>query len=189
MEPLSAVALAGNALQFLEFAVKLVSKGRQIHTSRDGLLIDYADVAITAACLNELSRQLESDLQSKPLTRQAGNVFDSSGLQNRLDYALRSGSGEEELEGILRKKDHVNLTRADDRTDVILRVINKGCFRVACELTEALESLRYNGRRSKWKSMRQAFKSIYGQSRINDLRAQLENYRATLDTCLLVAMR
>jgi len=58
LETLSAIALAGNVLQFLEFGQKLLSQAREIHKSADGLTAEVADIKQVAAGLSDLSAAL-----------------------------------------------------------------------------------------------------------------------------------
>lgn len=70
-----------------------------------------------------------------------------------------------------------------------LQEVCGGCWVVASELIDMLDKLRLQGKRSRWRSLRQAFKSICGQQKVNNLKARLDQYRGILDTTLLVALR
>jgi hypothetical protein len=73
MDPLSALGLAGNIVQFIDFGSKLVCKGRQIYKSSDGALDRHVDLEAITNDLVLLSAQIEpskyrnqeSDHQSK----------------------------------------------------------------------------------------------------------------------------
>ena len=55
MDPLSAVGLASNILQFVEFSVKLVGKGVEIYSSADGAPVQHADIRSSLYSLRELA--------------------------------------------------------------------------------------------------------------------------------------
>jgi hypothetical protein len=59
MDPLSALGLAGNIVQFIDFGSKLVCKGRQIYKSSDGALEQHVDLEATTNDLVLLSAQIE----------------------------------------------------------------------------------------------------------------------------------
>lgn len=83
----------------------------------------------------------------------------------------------------------LNSSRSPSETDQKLRAVCQECSTIASELIGVLERLRLHDRRSKWRSTRQAFKSICGQKTVNNLKARLESFRGVLDTTLLVALR
>ncbi|KAF7536583.1 hypothetical protein G7054_g4457 [Neopestalotiopsis clavispora] len=80
-------------------------------------------------------------------------------------------------------------TRQPDPVHAKLFEVCDSCTSVAKELIAAIDQLRVRGRRTKWKSVRQAFKSIYGQHVINEMKERLESHRKVLDTCLLIALK
>lgn len=65
MEAVAALGLAANILQFIEFGVVILSKGREIHTSINGTLVE--NVTIEAA-VNHLKDTL-ARLQAYPTIR------------------------------------------------------------------------------------------------------------------------
>lgn len=79
--------------------------------------------------------------------------------------------------------------RNPDPTHTTLLEVCDSCTLVARQLITAIDQLRVRGRRTRWKSVRQAFKSIYGQHVINEMKAKLESHRKVLDTCLLLALK
>ncbi|RDW93948.1 uncharacterized protein DSM5745_01270 [Aspergillus mulundensis] len=58
MEPLSALSIATAVIQLVEFATKLVSKGKELYTSENGVLADHAEKAAISSRLNSLSKGL-----------------------------------------------------------------------------------------------------------------------------------
>lgn len=73
--------------------------------------------------------------------------------------------------------------------DTALYEICGGCLQVAHELETALEGLGSNGRVGKWKSYRHAFKSIWGKSRVTELRDRLSVYSSQMDRRLLASIK
>ena len=60
MEPLAAVGLAGNIIQFLDFTRDTISKSRQIDTFISGTLKEYADLEDLTTHLKYLSGRIQS---------------------------------------------------------------------------------------------------------------------------------
>jgi len=59
MDPLSALGLAGNIVQFIDFGSKLVCKGRQIYKSSEGALDQHVDLEAITGDLVLLSAKIE----------------------------------------------------------------------------------------------------------------------------------
>jgi|SRR5271156_2327005 len=68
LDPLTALSVAGNVVQFVDFGIKLISKGKEIYKSTDGILADHAEQAAISSKLAELSKRL-SDSMSASATR------------------------------------------------------------------------------------------------------------------------
>lgn len=66
MEPVTILSVAGNAIQFIDFAGKLISKTRTIH--RRGSLVEHGDLQSAGVHLTNLSSKLKSDLEASGLT-------------------------------------------------------------------------------------------------------------------------
>ena len=60
METLAAVSLATSVVQFVDFAFKILSKGRQYHRSLDGPLKENIELEAISEGLNRLSNGLSS---------------------------------------------------------------------------------------------------------------------------------
>jgi hypothetical protein len=59
MEAVAAVGLAGNIIQFIDFAAKVVTKGHRIYQSADGSLSEYNDLQLITSDLLVLQTKLE----------------------------------------------------------------------------------------------------------------------------------
>jgi hypothetical protein len=77
----------------------------------------------------------------------------------------------------------------DDEYGPQLHELCQGCERVSSELLEAIHDLRLKGEHKRWKSFRQALKSIRSEVIINELAKRLDRYRCQLDTILLFSVR
>ncbi|PMD45669.1 hypothetical protein L207DRAFT_452788 [Hyaloscypha variabilis F] len=64
LDPMSAVSLAGNIIQFIDFSCKIVSKGRRIYLSRDGALPKNLELEIITNDLSRLAKSLRNDKAS-----------------------------------------------------------------------------------------------------------------------------
>jgi flagellar motility protein MotE (MotC chaperone) len=64
-----------------------------------------------------------------------------------------------------------------------------GCKAVAKELEAALNSLEVKGKHRKWKSCRQALKSVTSKGKMDELANRMSEYRAQLELHILVGLR
>ncbi|KAK4217191.1 hypothetical protein QBC37DRAFT_370139 [Rhypophila decipiens] len=62
--------------------------------------------------------------------------------------------------------------------DTALKEICSGCLEVAEEIQAALKQLNPNRTSTKWKSIRQALKSLWGKERMAELKDRLEMYNS-----------
>ncbi|RDL35943.1 uncharacterized protein BP5553_06555 [Venustampulla echinocandica] len=63
MDPFTALGVAGNIVQFVDFAAKLISKSREIYHSVDGASSQHLDLQEIASNLNRLNGRLQEDLR------------------------------------------------------------------------------------------------------------------------------
>ncbi|OIW22522.1 hypothetical protein CONLIGDRAFT_650532 [Coniochaeta ligniaria NRRL 30616] len=66
--------------------------------------------------------------------------------------------------------------------------ICEGCLKVAEELEQALKALRILGKKTRWKSFRQALKTVWGKERLTELKARLDLYSEQMDRHSLASM-
>jgi len=62
LDPLTALSLAGNVIQFVDFASKLFIKGRQIYNSAEGLSVCDQDLETIAKDLRDISARFKSQI-------------------------------------------------------------------------------------------------------------------------------
>ena len=60
LDPLTAIVLVGNIVQFVDFGLKIFSKARQVHKSSTGTLPEEVDIERIAADLIELTTSLQA---------------------------------------------------------------------------------------------------------------------------------
>ncbi|KAJ9160716.1 hypothetical protein NKR19_g3020 [Coniochaeta hoffmannii] len=146
MDPVTALGLAGNIVQFIDFTCNLLSKANDIH--KDGFLVEYADMQLVNDDLREHVEGLRTRLQ--PLDTAEPMVCDN-------EKAFRKLCGK--------------------------------CLKVAAELEQALKLLQIHGKKTKWKSFRQALKSVWGKQHLTELKGRLDLYSDQLDRRLLADLR
>lgn len=146
MDPFSALGLAGNIVQFLDFGCKLFSKAKDIH--RNGSIAEHTDML---AVTDDLRR-----------------------------YTMKLHKG-------LRPTGTLQLALSED--DTAFLDICDGCLKVAEELEQVVKTLQLPGRPSKWKSFRQALKSVCGKERLTELKTRLDLYNEQVNRRLLASVQ
>ena len=72
MEPLTALSLASNIIQVVDFSIRLVSKGYKIYKSADGTLAEYVDAEAVTNSLHilngRLQRSVKDSIRNGPLS-------------------------------------------------------------------------------------------------------------------------
>jgi hypothetical protein len=142
LDPLTALGLAGNIVQLVDFSSKIVGKARDIYKSADGSLPENLDAETVAQSLRVLYSNIAPQLVSP-------------------------SSVQEET----------------------LNELCIGCDNIAKELLQALGRLKIQGKKTKWKSMRQALKSVSSKEELDVISKRLANYREQLNLNFLVALR
>ncbi|KAH8663414.1 hypothetical protein BGZ60DRAFT_67197 [Tricladium varicosporioides] len=62
LDPFTALGVAGNIVQFVDFSTKLISKSHKIYKSAEGALMENQDLEAIALNLNRLSEKLRTDM-------------------------------------------------------------------------------------------------------------------------------
>ena len=148
MDPFTALGLASNVIQIIDFSCRLVSKGQKIYKSADGTSMENVDTEAAANDLEILNTKLQRS-------------FDTS------DYNSQSMSDE-------------------DRS--LIDLCQK-CSRLAIELQTKLNGLKVTGKHRKWKSARQALKSVSGKDGIEELANSLSVYRDEINLNITISLR
>jgi flagellar motility protein MotE (MotC chaperone) len=148
LDPLSALSVAASAVQFVDFASKIVSKAKNIHGSPEGALRENRETETVTICLQEMADQLEnSDLSST-----------AQGLDDN----------EQRLRDICNEYSQI--------TEQLVKRLGD------------LKVLRETNNR-KWKSFRQALKSVWSKRDVDDMATRLDELRSELDTHIFVSLR
>lgn len=147
MDPITILGVAGNIIQFVDFALKVVSKGNQLHESIDGALPENSDLELVTSDLLVLQTKLQKSLPDT-----------SKGL-------------------VL------------DEDDQSIRKLLAASNEVASALLKRLNAVKAQGRFRRWKSLRQAVKSVCSKREVDELKQRLSGFRDELQTRILVSLR
>lgn len=83
LDPLSALSVAGNVVQFTEFTINLLSKSRKIFNSEEGALVENLELEAVARNLAELSGRIRETFPSQ--TRGQVLTYDDVNLKTVCD--------------------------------------------------------------------------------------------------------
>lgn len=86
LDPLSALSVAGNVVQFTEFTINLLSKSRKIFNSEEGTLIENIELEAVARNLAELSGRIGETFSTQ--TRGQILTFDDINLKSLCDNCI-----------------------------------------------------------------------------------------------------
>ena len=161
LDPLSALSVAASVVQFVEFASKIVSKGKQLYDSPDGSLRDNEEAETATKRLQDLADSLKQSIEKVPQPKRAPTSSAHKTLKDQYRQEMR------------------------------LRAICEECERMSTELLVRLRQLKVpkgeNHRR--WRSFRQALKSVWSKKGVDEMAGKLNGLRKELDTQVLVLLR
>jgi uncharacterized protein (UPF0264 family) len=151
LEPMSALSVAASAVQFVDFCVKIVSKGRELYHSPSG----------------SLEENLQLKHSTKVLVGRRGNVSKAINVDS-----LRPP-----------------LVISDAQADLLELCDN--CLKVGNKLMDRLTGLEIKEREKhrRWKSIRQALKSEWGEKEVNEMRDSLAGYKTDLMLYILLSVQ
>ena len=147
MDPLTGLSVASNIVQFIDFSLRVVSKGCKIYRSIDGTLAENLDLEIVTNDLIVLQTKLQ---RCYPVPYQTSLSMDDAEAFKKLSEA---------------------------------------CARLAAKLLEKLNMAKAQGRFRKWKSLRQAVKSVWSKGDVEETASRLQIFRTELQLHLLVTLR
>ena len=147
MDPMTALSAASCIVQFLDFGLRVVSKGNQIYRSIDGNLTENLDLEVITTDLLLMQAKLQS---RKPI-----------------DTGERRTEEDEEATD--------NLSNA--------------CAEAAGRLLQKLNMAKAQGRFRRWKSLRQALKSVWSKPEIEEMARTLQGFRSELQLRVLFSLR
>lgn len=65
LDPLTALSVAGNIVQFIDFSTKLIAKGHELYNSANGASVGNAELEVIAKDLQDLNGRLQSPRPSE----------------------------------------------------------------------------------------------------------------------------
>ncbi|KAG8534407.1 uncharacterized protein KY384_001252 [Bacidia gigantensis] len=168
LEPLIAVGLAANIIQFVDYATRLLSKAGEIR--QHGSSLEIRDLKLTTEDLRKLTSDIECSQEplSESLTRQNQNP------------SVQSNGGGFSRDEVCPIINSLQKLHRDPAT---------GCKAVSQELIAALSDLQSTTKLSRWKSIRQALKTTWGTDKLDQTSQRLQNFRDQLTLRILVSFR
>lgn len=76
-----------------------------------------------------------------------------------------------------------------DHNELALIAISRSCMEISHQISQKLAHLAVCGSITRFKSYRQALKSVWQKDEIDALASKLEMFRGELNTCLLLSLR
>lgn len=144
LDPITALSVAGNIVQFIDFSAKIITASVQLHMSEHDTLK-----------VNEVLEVVTSDLVK--------------------------------LTTKLHRLDGVSGPISDD--DQALIDLCASCNTVADELLSRLTSLKVKGQRTKWKTLRQAIRTVWTEEELSALGRQLIALQRSIELRIVVDIR
>ncbi len=145
MDPLTALSLASNVIQVVDFSIRLVSKGFKIY--KDGSLAENIDAEVISQSLKSLNGKLQRSVQDSkcggPLTEE----------------------------------------------DQSLMGLCANCESIANELLTRFGRIEGTSKHRKWKSARQALKSVTNKDDLELLARRLDRYRSAINLHVTITLR
>jgi hypothetical protein len=212
MEPLLALGLAANVVQFVDFTSKVLSQTVKIYRSKP----DSEDVT-SGADLHTIGlrvvryansflfdKHVQEYLEGKPLHKILEELeMERLEQQQRMQRREKLRAEHKWVSRVTRmheqfgNESHSHLTKGPDVETVaqisscdkeILRTC-LGCRAVALELQDAVMNLERSNAKSVWSSFAEALKTVWGDKFLRELKERLEKYRQQMNTLLLVSLR
>jgi hypothetical protein len=165
MDPVVALALAGNVVQFVDIGAKLVNTGVQLYRNKQ--LLHHADLREKADDLLELS----SDMRKQLETLQKG-----------------SASGDSEFDGSGRQSESITGLNAAKLAGMLSRAVTR-CSTCAADVSAATKKLVVQGQHPVWESFRIAISTVLGESGLRELSGRLADAEKDLYLFLVLFIR
>jgi hypothetical protein len=89
IDPLSALSVAASVVQFVEFAHKIVSKGRQLYDSPNGALHNNEETETITKRLQALTGMLKKSIEEIPRTKRAPTARAAKRLKDEYRQEVR----------------------------------------------------------------------------------------------------
>jgi hypothetical protein len=160
LDPITALGIASNGLQFVDFACRLVSNSLDLY--RNSNLVHHVHLREQAKQLQEFITQLESDIPQ---------ISDGSSAS----YVIRNQHGISEDQ--------------DGRFRALLEGALQNTKQCARELLDTISKLTPTGPHAKWQSFRHALSSIMGERGLEEAAQRLWDARQHLILFLVLYTR
>jgi hypothetical protein len=160
LDPITALGVAGNVVQFVDFGFRLVSNSIELY--RDRNLIQHAQLRDQARQLQTFNALLEKSLQEVKAEEDAAQVS--------MRYDLTSA-------------------KKPDTMTPLLGLAIKHCNRCVEDLLAAIEKLTVSGTHAKWQSFRHALRSIIGEAGLEATTQRLSQAQQNLTLFLVLFTR
>jgi hypothetical protein len=154
MDPLTALSVAGNIIQFVDFSYKLISSSYKLYESASGALVENLELEAIAESVLELNVKVKDSLGI------ASQITDELVFKRRHDHNYEDEDAKlSALDRFRRTADAVSRSRREDKEEEQLKQLNRArrendkairyiceqCVSVADELVHALEKLKVKG--------------------------------------------
>ena len=174
MDPASALGVAGNVLQFVDFTQKFISKALQIYKSADGASKDRRVLENLLKDFILVSTRLWPRTGALPIEEVETNtrVVDTvvKCLVGHSTVLAHCGIGS-------------NATR-----DPIPSIANN-CSNIANQLVQRLEQLKVKGKRKAWASLKAALADLWKASELEEMQRSLDMHKQQLEFHVLISLR
>jgi phosphate uptake regulator len=121
MEPLTALSLAGNVIQFIDFSSKLFSQGCELYKSTEGRLAVDDEIQLITAELRGLISKIQSSNATKSSTHSSSAFPVNTSAESNLERICCEA--EKIAENILTKLEHRKLDSSRNRKLESFRVV------------------------------------------------------------------
>jgi hypothetical protein len=176
MDPASALSVAGNVLQFLEFSQKFISKAIDVYKAADGASKNNRETEALVKDFVLLNMRFTTNAQGTRVATGEAEL-DVNGVDTVAKYLIGHDT-------VLRKSPAATTLERDP-----MREIAESCGHIANELLLRLESLKTGGKSRFWKSLKAALKSLWTESELQDLKRRLAANKEMLEWHVLVSLR
>jgi hypothetical protein len=125
------------------------------------------------------------DFSSKIVSKGYHLYKSADGALPELGYVIR------DLKSLNARLQYPEISSCLTRDEQSLEDLSSQCSTIATELLGRLEklSVEQNGRNRKWKSFRQALKSVWSKEALDEMKTTLSGYRSQLELHVLLSLR
>lgn len=176
METLIALGVAGNVIQFVDFAQRLIAKTVQIYRSADGASRDR--------------RTLEAVLRDFALLQPKLPRDEDGALFGRLEVELNAKGVDKTIQHLV---GHSKILGAygcqETTTKTPVQSVAQECCKVANGLLDDVEKLKARGQRRAWRSLKVALVDLWKETELVEFQRKLTMYKSQLEQHVLILLR